>query len=388
MAIRSIFIMLLILSNKLFCFPNINGFYSINPGYDSNPLIKNISENSLYTINKLNLEYKPDYSPFSASYSGNLSNIFNFPERHYYTHKIEAEYVIQPFKYEYFEINFAASDKLRNNYNDAKIYNYNQINAMIGLVLYSDIGIIYLNYTPSITSFSEFELLNNFQNELLISLDKKFSFETNLKSQIIYGNKFFNKTGGNHPVINGNKYLIFDESDDILFPNVVYNSKNSNLLNFSIEIEHPISENINLGLKFNKNIHLDTSGLYYASGSTDLLNGGEFFNDIYNFSETGFSPFLNINVMNNLNCYLGFNYFTRDYLYSLYLINNKYSKDTKRSDIGIMISTHFVYNPNLTMLIFDNMIFGAKFEYFNNESNLAEYKFENYNICFSIKMEF
>ncbi len=394
MAKSSFLLFYLISFTEIFAQSSINGYYTLSTGYDSNPLIMRESESSTIIRNSFGIGYFPELPNFALSYSSTFSSLLDFPERNYYSHSIKTDYTFQPFNYEYFDIGIGLISKLRNNSIDAELYNYFDISADINFNLYSDIGIITLEYMPTVTRFENYNLLNNFQNEVSIALEKRLLIGTSILLQTTYGTKHFNNaqeaTANPHtPHGKGKNYKRFSNfSNKHQMPNSVYYSQNTSIVDFNFEIEQPIIDDVSLSIALNANIHPEDNGFYYASGTTDLFNESEFFNDIYNFDESGILAKIIIDLSENVKIKSSFNYYKRDFLYTLDLINQNYSNDINRNDAGNVLSTQISYIPESTFLFFESVTIALKFDYLSNKSNLKEYTFDTYSFFLSTILEF
>jgi hypothetical protein len=390
----SFFLFLFLSFAELFGQSSFNGYYTFSTGYDSNPLIMSESESSTIIRNSIGIGYFPELINFALSYSSTFSSLIDFPERNYYSHSIKTDYSFQPFNYEYFDIGLGLNSKLRNNSIDAELYNYFDLSADINFNLYSDIGVITLDYVPTVTRFENYNLLNNIQNEVSLALEKTLTFGTTILAQTSYGSKYFSNAqitseSPHSPWGKGKNYKRFSNSpNQNQMPNSVYYSQNTNIINFYLEIEQALIEDMTFAIALNANIHPEDDGFYFSSGTTDLFNDSEFFNDIYNFDENGIIAKFRVNLSDNIKFNTSYNYYQRDFLYTLDLINQDYSDDIKRRDTGNMLSSHVSYNPDSTLLFFESISIVMKFDYLVNKSNLNEYTFDTYSLFLSTILEF
>ena len=372
----------------------IRGYYSLTGGYDSNPLINDVPLESAIMRNSLGIGYFPEESLFEISYTGSAISFLNIPERNYQVHNIKTDYTFQPFTYQYFEIETSAIGKLRNNSVDGLLYNYAEIIPELSFVLYSDIGIVSLAYSPSFTRFCNYPGLSNSQNELILSLDKTFEFETNLIAEVTYGTRNYfnvNQPLNSPPSPNGKgmKYRHFSNSqNNRQLPNSVFTNQLTNIVDFSLGLTHPISTEIDIGITGNFNIHLNDDGLYYASGSTDLFNEREFFNDYYNFEEKAITIETKYRFSDKISMKANYIHYNRDFLYSLSLIDYRYSSEENRKDSGNLISGEMKYEVAEYFSIFSKMTLNLKIDYFANDSNLKEYTYESASIMISTIWDF
>lgn len=392
----SLMILFIVFSISLKSQTPIKGYYTLSSGYDSNPLILNSAEESAIIRNSIGLGYFPEYSGFAFSYNSSLTSFLNFPERNYHTHRVKTDYVFQPFNYEYFEIYSGINAKLRSNGVDAELYNYYDINPEIGLIQYSDFGVISVDYSPQISRFSNYSVLDNFMNEINVNLDKTFDFETNLIARVSYGSKNYfnsdidnNNSNGNGRNEKGKQYKRINQiNPNHQSPNSVFTNQFNSLINFDLGLNHPINDNIILGVSFSTNFHLSDDGFYFESGTSDLYNNREFFDDIYNFEEQAITLFGSFKIDSNFRVKYHYQHYNRDFQYTLDLINKLYSDSIYRQDKGNSFNIEFNYRIFEKLDFFEKLSISLKLDYFANKSNLKEYTFETANIMLSTILEF
>ncbi|MCW5883490.1 MAG: hypothetical protein KIT33_00825 [Candidatus Kapabacteria bacterium] len=392
--VKSNFFLLILLAVISAKAQDFGSYYSLSAGYDTNPLIENESSESAIMRNSFGIGYFPAKSGFKASYSGNITSFFAFPERNYNAHILRSDYTFQPFKYPYFEIETGLISKMRLNSVDAVLYDYIDVNPQISFVLYSDIGVVGLSYLPSNTSFINFRNLDNSLNEFELSIDKTFSTETNVLFLTKLGYKNFYNAGQElhsplNPLGRGKNYRRFsNRQGNRQSPNFVYTDNVTSTIDFGLDIYQPITDNIIFSISGNTNIHLNDNGFYFASGTTDLYNEREFFNDIYNYEEKSISVSTIFDLSKYIDLSIAYNYFQRDFMYSLSLIDDKYNKDINRKDDGNLLYVEIKYKPEMVLNYIKSINFNLKFDYFLNKSNLDEYSFETSGIIFSTILEF
>ncbi len=377
-------ILLIIFFSNIESKSQISAFYNFAIAFDTNPFTVNNQKESIYQINHVNLNYKSEKSNFSISYNGNLTNILSSPEYNYNIHRINSNFLYKPFNYEYFEINFGALAKLKNNSINNRLFNFGEINFDFENILYSDYGIISLKYTPELSIFSNYSELSNFTNNIKLSIDKTFDFETNLILELGLKSKYFyNNENGNL------KYKRFEnQNPSEILSNFIANSNNNRIISFKIDINQPISEDIIFELAAYSNIHLNKNGFYFATGITDLYSLDDFFNNNSNFEEKSILFGINCRLFENFKLNIVNNYHIREFLYSNYLINENYSKNINRKDFLNDFSILLNYVIFEYYGIFDKLTSILEFKYFNNDSNLEEYTFKNSGIIFTIRMQF
>lgn len=371
----------------------IKGAFSLKTVYDSNPLNLNEEKNSAASISSLQLMYKPLYSSFNAQYSGSNISLLNFPERNYHFHQAGFNFSLQPFNYQYFEIFAGANSTIRKNSTSSAVYDNLNINTKFGGVLYSDYGVIEISYTPAFTRFCNNTYLTNFTNNIEISLDKSFDFETKIKASAVFSTRnYYNSINSNNDNIsheNGKNYLRYQINEaDIMFPNSVFEKNVSNIISAFIELNHPLSLDISIWLRLNKNFHLNKNALYFSPGNEDSYYIFNLSDDNFNFEESKLSLFADFKIIPQMMLSLDFQYFQRDYLYDLSLINPFYPNDKNRSDEGMKL----MLNMNFLVLEYesfiDKFILGLRGDYWNNNSNLNEYTFSSGKIMLNAKMLF
>lgn len=391
---KSSYLFLVILISTNLYSNDFGGYYTFSNGYDSNPFILSNSKESYVVRNSIGLGYFPVHSEFAISYNANVNSYLNFSERNYHTHNIKSDYTFQPFKYPYFEVETSINSRARINSKDAIIYDYFDVNPEISFLLYSDLGIIDLSYSPKLTRFTNFRNLNNFQNEISIELEKSLETETDVIAGISYGIKnYFNSNyqfqSINEPRGKGKNYRRFSQNPQgNQLPNIVFTEQENSIIDMNLGVMQHITNSIYLGIVGNRNIHLNDEGFYYASGTTDLFNEREFFNDLYNYEETGINVFSKIIISEDIIFRASYNKFYRDYLYSLALINENYDDDIKRYDIGDYLSADVNFAVAEYITFIKNLNINIKFDYFYNQSNLLEYSFDTYSFMISTIFDF
>lgn len=372
---------------------DFRGFFSTGAGYDSNPLILNNPESSIIARNSFGIGYFPEKSDFLMSYSGNVTSFIDFPERNYHSHNFKFDYTFQPFKYPYFEIEAGTGARLRDNSIDADIYDYYEIKPKINFVLYSDFGIVNLSYMPALTKFSNFSELDNIQNEINLDIDKTIETETNIIFNVLYGFKNFYNAGDDmhSPPEPREKRRQFkrmtNNNQSRQQPHIVYLNTVTNVVDFDLSIYQSISDVIQIGIGANKNFHIGDEGFYFTSGNTDLYNEREFFNDIYNYEEQAFSLLASYEIINDIQFNLNYTYYERNFMYPLYLLDDKYSQDIERLDFGNQFDLRLVFTAFKNKSFFEKLKFQIKYDYFQNYSNAKEYKFDTYSLMLSTIME-
>jgi hypothetical protein len=372
----------------------INGYFSSMLSYDNNPFLYNQASSSIVNRNSLGLGYFPDSSNFGISFSSSLSLFGSYPERNYQNHKLsisESYFLDDSSKY---EIAGIITGSTRLNSIETEYYNYYRLSADFEFNYYSDFANISILYSPENTSFSNYSDLNTFENMFTFVIGKSFqsglsiNFNTNygFKDYYSINSKSYSNMGNGHG--KGKMYRKMQITNNIGKPAIEYSGNLSQILSFQLTAAKSITEDIGISATYINQIFPNSNGVYISSGTIDLYNDREFYDDKYNYEANEFSTKLSFLILKNLSGNISSSYSIKKFVYDLNLIDSTALPNITRNDDELILSTSFKYNPDISFWFIENTIVNFNIMHISNKSNANMYNFKNTYFSISTILEF
>lgn len=389
------------------------GYYTLSAGYDSNPTIQEPPLPSSFVRNSFGLGLFPDSSNYAFSYTGSLTNLFEFPERNYHSHSIKADYSIYPFSTEKFEFVVGGEFNSRLNAKDVEAFDYNELSAAIAFNTYAENYNLSILYAPNSTNYIYNKDISNSTNDISISTDLNLAqnisiylysglavrnYYNLISSQeaqpipglesdtpIPYGKRKQNKYNGSNQGSNPTDSSSSGSNQGI---NIEYYSNISSIIYYGLSLNYSMSDMISFNVEYGSSLHLSDDGAYYNSGEIDLLSEMEFFDDVFNFEQNEFSLTLSSSPFENFDARISFRYYDRNYLYSLYAVDPLLSEDAFREDSGRVFTFDMKYSYPINLGFVHSFSNSVKLNYHQNKSNLSTFNFNSSSIIFSAIFEF
>ena len=408
------FILPLLLAASLTTFAQLGGEFSIQSGYDDNPLRNEAASSQFITQAGFMLGYFPENQDWGISYSGGYTYYSAYPASRYANHSIAGAYILSLNAEQSNSLSLQASGTARYGATVGDAYNYYRAIASVGLKYFLDeTTVARASYRIRFQEYPNFYSLAYLEHYASVSLNRSFETRTSVTLQADLGNKLYqdlavpsvsttttttstgtgssgNGKGGNGKG-NGQNGTSSGEIHGTTTPELSYlsyDSPNAAQLVLKLTIGQALSETTGMSAGYVQRMNLNDRGGSVTVGGVTFLGDEDIFDDPYSFESKGATLRLTQLLPWTMRLRVSSEYHFKKYSSPAVATTEDLASDVLRNDRQFISSIELGKSFDNNWLFFDGLHLVLGYAYIRNLSNAETYDYHNSSLILGFSTDF